>query len=398
MKHNQFLRTLKQVRFSGQLMQTDVATKQQWIFYLAEGRLIHATGGIHAVRRWQRNLAVYCPGIPNHRTIWQQDLVNTDPADCLIGWDYALLNLWVAQQKITREQAQKFLQAAIVEILFDIAQGGEIKEQIRHNTAVAKPAIALEVDEVITEAQQLWQTWQAAKLGSYSPNGAPVIQQPEQLRKYSSSQVYQALVNVLQGQHSLRDLAVTMQRNVVEVATSLLPWLQVGCIELTEIADLPVPSYTPIPSVAKSTPVKAAVPLQSALIACVDDSPLILRMMEKLVTSAGYQFLGINDALRTIGILLSRKPDLIFLDLVMPKSNGYEICEQLRKISCFRQTPIVILTGKQGVGNRQISDFVGASDFLNKPLDTETVLTVIRKHLKNSSANSSTHLSAARNR
>ena len=53
--------------------------------------------------------------------------------------------------------------------------------------------------------------------------------------------------------------------------------------------------------------------------------------------------------LRAIAMLLSRKPDLIFLDLVMPDTNGYEICGQLRKLTYFRQTPIIILTGNDGI-------------------------------------------------
>jgi len=66
---------------------------------------------------------------------------------------------------------------------------------------------------------------------------------------------------------------------------------------------------------------------------------------------------------------------------MMPHVNGYELCEQLRKLSCFRQTPIVILTSSDGFANRLRSKIVNASDFLSKPLNAEAVLTVINKHL-----------------
>ena len=84
----------------------------------------------------------------------------------------------------------------------------------------------------------------------------------------------------------------------------------------------------------------------------------------------------------SLGILLTRKPDFIFLDLVMPNANGYEICTQLRKLSSFRDTPIVILTGNDGFANRLRSNFAGASDFVSKPFNAEIVLSVIGKHLK----------------
>jgi chemotaxis family two-component system response regulator PixG len=104
--------------------------------------------------------------------------------------------------------------------------------------------------------------------------------------------------------------------------------------------------------------------------------------MKALLTAAGYQFVGVDDALRAFAILLERKPAVIFLDLVMPNANGYEICGKLRKLSYFRNTPILILTGNDGIVDRVRAKLVGASDFLSKPVDAGTVLSVIRKHLE----------------
>ncbi|MFM7577394.1 MAG: response regulator, partial [Microcystaceae cyanobacterium] len=68
--------------------------------------------------------------------------------------------------------------------------------------------------------------------------------------------------------------------------------------------------------------------------------------------------------------------------LVMPNANGYEICTQLRKLSLFKNTPIVILTGNDGIVDRVRAKMVGATDFLGKPVNSETVLQTIRKYLK----------------
>lgn len=99
------------------------------------------------------------------------------------------------------------------------------------------------------------------------------------------------------------------------------------------------------------------------------------------MTQAGYRFVGINDDMRAIATLLAKKPDLIFLDLVMPNTNGYEICSQLRKISAFRNTPIIILTGNDTVIDRVRTKMVGCTDFLGKPVDSQTVLDTITKYL-----------------
>jgi chemotaxis family two-component system response regulator PixG len=106
--------------------------------------------------------------------------------------------------------------------------------------------------------------------------------------------------------------------------------------------------------------------------------------MEALLTASGYQFVGVEDGLRAFSILIARKPEVIFLDLVMPNTNGYEICAKLRKLAFFRNTPIVILTGNDGIVDRVRAKLVGASDFLSKPVEAETVLSVIHKHLEQS--------------
>ena len=65
----------------------------------------------------------------------------------------------------------------------------------------------------------------------------------------------------------------------------------------------------------------------------------------------------------------------------MPNANGYEICSQLRKLSIFKETPIVILTGQDGIIDRVRAKLVGATDFLSKPVAASTVLEVINRYL-----------------
>lgn len=393
LRQNQLLKTLEAVKFSGQLIRTDQAG-QHWVFYLSQGLIIYATGGIHAVRRWRRNVALFCPRMAMHRVTWYLDLANIAPETLAIGWEYALLNLWLSRRDITPEQAAKLIRATVVEVLFDIAQAADINDQIKPDSLLSSfetingTATLLAHAEVAADADRQWQTWQNAKLAAFSPNKAPVIRQAEQLRNRNPA-LYENLNKLLNGQHTLYDLAAQMKRDVVSVTASLLPCLQMKWVELLDVLDFPVPMLRR--DVPNTPP--ASIAAKQSLIACVDDSYVVRQMMEELLTSAGYQFVGITDPLRAIGVLLARKPDLIFLDLMMPNANGHEICQQLRKLSHFRNTPIVILTGSDGYANRLRSNFVGASDFLTKPLDAGAVLNVIQKHLERSmdSANPSNH-------
>jgi len=390
-----FLKNLQQLHFSGQLVHVEPAG-QQWTFYLSQGAIVYATGGVHPVRRWRRNLAIHCSWVLDQTIALDSDIEQLNAESLTVGWEYALLNLWVAQQKITHEQAARVIHAIVIEVLFDVAQAVDLTDQVNQDSSLSTFASLslVEVEGAIAQVKQLWQTWQNANLSDYSPNKAPVIKQQEQLQKLSSARFYHNLVELLDGQRTLRDLSMQMQRDVAAIAASLLPFAQMGWVGFISIPDLPAPIWQKETSPATSTAVPQAPPKASAavpLIACIDDSFWVCNMMEKIITSAGYQFVGVNDPLRAISILLSRRPNLIFLDLVMPTANGYEICEKLRKLSCFRDTPIVILTGNDGFVSRLRSSSAGASDFLTKPLEAEAVLGTVHKHLNQGVTTNSSH-------
>ncbi|MGK7872477.1 MAG: response regulator [Xenococcaceae cyanobacterium] len=376
LKQAGFFETLKQPRFSGQLVLTG-PQERQWIFYLYLGRIVYGTGGVHPVRRWRRNVTANFPHIPSQISALQHDLASIRVDDLRNCWEYHLLCLWVEQQKITREQAAKMIRSTIIEVLFDVTQAMQVTCELRPDNCLATSLVLIDAEQVIEEAGQLWQAWQGAKIADRSPDMAPVITQAEQLQQRTSDQVYQTMSQLLDGQQTLRDLAVRTKRNVLTVTRSLLPYIQLGLVKLVEIPDLPPPVSPPVSGVLSTS----AAP-RKPLIACVDDSPMICESMENIVKAAGYQFVGVHDALRAIAVLLASKPDLIFLDLVMPNTNGYEICAQLRKISVFRNTPIIILTGNDGIIDRVRAKMIGSSDFLSKPVDAEVVLSTIRKHLK----------------
>jgi chemotaxis family two-component system response regulator PixG len=376
---NQLFNHLKKIQFNGQV-ELITSQGQRWFFYLHLGWLMYATGGTHPVRRWRRNLAQACPDILANSSALKIELPANEAGNFTTCWEENLLSLWVAQQKITREQAAKATQAIVAEVLFDLLRAKTITYQIKPDKLLSTQLILIDAEAVITEIQPTLQAWKAAKLNEYSPTKAPLIKQSEQLEKSVSPSVYQALAHLLNGQYTLHDLALQMKRDIVQVTRPLLPYIQSGWVELISVADLPSPVKTSVPTSSTRT-------AKEPLIACIDDSLLVCETMAKLLRSGGYQFFSITDDLRAIATLLAKKPDLIFLDLVMPNTNGYEICTQLRKLSVFRNTPIVILTGNDGIVDQVRARLVGASDFLSKPIEPETVLNVIHKHLQHSPLN-----------
>ena len=402
-KQVSFLEILKHPQFSGQL-QLKSSKGQQWMFYIYSGQVVYASGGTHPNRRWRRNLAIHSPKLLADGLTWYRELetVSSRGGQTAPCWQYQLLCLWKNTRKISQELILALIHAELEEILFDIAQAAEVSYEVRPQTLLFPKLALANVDRSVAIAQKNWQAYQAAKFVHYSPDRAPIIRQPEQFRFCVSEQTYQTLRKLLDGQRTLRDLAVQMRRSVVDIIQSLLPYIQRQFIELVEVSDLPNPgsklavkqsgnvkipdrkaNNRPPPS--KQPAVKRNDP-KKPLIACVDDSPMICQTLEKILTEAGYRFMALNDALRAIVSLMMHKPDLIFLDLVMPDANGYEICTQLRRLSFFRTIPIIILTGNDGIIDRVRAKMVGSSDFLSKPIDPESVLTVVQKHLKQKSS------------
>ena len=381
-KKAQLIETFQKIQFSGELVWTAPNNEKKWNFYFYMGRIMYATGGTHPVRRWARNLAVYCPQIRVDIIELQQDICKLNPDAFTNSWEYHLFDLWIEQQKITQDQVEKVIQSLLEEVLFDLSQDDGLTHQIKEGLSISKPLALIDEKQVITKVQQLWQALWNAKFTGYSLNTAPIIKQPKQLQKHTSVKSYQALVQLLDGENTLRDLAVKMKRDVVQVTRLLLPYIKAGLVELISIPDFP----DPVGRRVSDIPIKQANSTQP-LIACVDDSVSVCQTLEKLLTAAGYRFTGINDGLRALTSLLGCKPDLIFLDLMMPNTNGYEICSQLRKAPSFRNTPIIILTGNDGIVDQVRARLFGASDFLSKPVDAGKVLSTISKHLAPSALN-----------
>ena len=368
---------LKKNQYTGKLLLKEPKGKV-WTFYLYLGRVIYSTGGDHSVRRWRRNLLACVPEFaPVFAQKIRQAIEAANPQQLAICWEYELLQIWIEQGEINREQVTQIIRAIITEIFFDITQSVQITYEVVEENKFSRQLVLIDAQQAIMEAWQVWQAWQKAKIADRSPNLAPTIKNTEALKAHTSDKTYQVLLKLLNGQNTLRDLALKTKKDLTSLTLTFMPYIQSRFIHLVEIPDLPAPNLPTPPSVVTEIPAANA-----PLIACIDDSRLICEAMERIITQAGYRFIGINDPLRSIAILLARKPDFIFLDLVMPNANGYEICSQLRKLSVFRQTPIVILTGNDGIIDRVRSKVAGSSGFLSKPVNPTQVVQTIKKYLQ----------------
>ena len=368
---------LQRMQFSGLLL-VKATQGSQWGLFFQAGKLAWGISGSLPQRRWQRLMRLHCP------TLQSEDLAWVQMGSSMEGY-MALLDLH-RRQVITSAQAEAVILSTVAEVLFDILQ--ESSDSLTYACEADKTLPAADLiptgamQTVWSQVQDQWQQWQTAGLAAHSPNGIPAITQPEALKDQVPARVYFTLSRMINGHRTLRDLTLVMKQDLLLLAKSLLPLIQQGLIQIKTGHDL-APAAT---AVARSVPLPSApsspaTSLSGLKIACIDDSPFICEQMKQILTAANHQFLGIQDSTLALAQLIEFKPDLIFLDLVMPVASGYEVCAQIRKISKFKNTPVVILTGHDGMVDRVRAKMAGSTDFVTKPVDPQQVAEIIEKHV-----------------
>jgi two-component system, chemotaxis family, response regulator PixG len=368
------------------IISPDRPNAPNWYLYFYLGRLVYATGGSHRVRRWQRAIKQSCPNLSV--TDLLQSIGNSAEGvshTIREPWEMQLVGHALGKGKVTLDQAKAIIQASTQEVFYALIEQKKAKLDWQPTDAIAfQPVMVLSIDSTFQSVVQVKQKWQDAGLGhvqnmiqGFSFDLSPSIVAPDKLQAMVnadalSNDAYQMLTKLLNGHNSLWDLSQRMKRSMVAVMRSLLPLVVDGIVEFSEIPDL----ASPLSGLGRSNTGVA-----KKLIACIDDSPQIGQEMSNILKKAGFEVIIILDPLQGVSTLLQRKPDLIFLDLVMPNTNGYELCTFLRKSGTFQDVPIIILTGRDGMIDRVRAKMAGSTDFLSKPPETAKVLQMVEKYL-----------------
>ena len=390
-------------------------TGQDWDLYFQLGRIVWASGGEHRFRRWHRVLRQL--GIsPASIQMREKEL----PAQ----WEHLVLSVLLKRNRLKREDVQRAIETNITEVLFDVLQASayitEMGCNISQKNIDDSPVTVLGTpDDFMSQARQQLKAWQLGGLGDYSPNFAPVVISHDVLKKHCSPQMYVTLVSTLTGKSALRDIALIKRQSLTDLALFLRPYVEKNILAFQPIADFPAPipqstggdrrspsravegdltgdsegsllhnhreslaSPTKRELPDKVMPMNQAPSPEGPLIVCIDDSPQVGYILEQVLVPLGYQVLSVQDPIQALSTLMRRKPDFIFLDLIMPVINGYELCGQIRRVSTLKEIPITILTGNDGVVDRVRAKMVGANDFMGKPVVPEKVLIVLQKHIR----------------
>src|SRR5438552_15040505 len=114
----------------------------------------------------------------------------------------------------------------------------------------------------------------------------------------------------------------------------------------------------------------------------IDDSNTIRRSAEIFLLQAGCTVILAEDGFDALAKITDHQPELIFVDIMMPRLDGYQTCALIKKNTRFHQTPVVMLSSKDGLFDSARGRMVGSDQYLTKPFTKESLLKAVGTHVK----------------
>ena len=121
--------------------------------------------------------------------------------------------------------------------------------------------------------------------------------------------------------------------------------------------------------------------LQGLKVLVIDDSKTICRTAETLLTKEGCEVVTAVDGFEALSKIADHKPDIIFVDIMMPRLDGYQTCALIKHNNNFRQTPVIMLSSKDGLFDRARGRIVGSEQYLTKPFTKDELVGAIHNHV-----------------
>lgn len=124
-----------------------------------------------------------------------------------------------------------------------------------------------------------------------------------------------------------------------------------------------------------------APPLEGLKVLVIDDSKVIRRTAETLLKKEGCDVVTAEDGFDALAKVADHRPDIVFVDIMMPRLNGYETCSLIKNNRAFSTTPVIMLSSKDGLFDRARGRIVGSDQYLTKPFTKEELISAIERHV-----------------
>ena len=126
----------------------------------------------------------------------------------------------------------------------------------------------------------------------------------------------------------------------------------------------------------------------------VDDEPNVVLSLTFVLKKEGFALHSAADGAEAIEKVRQSKPDLLFLDVMMPRKNGYEVCRELKQSPDFKDIYIIMLTAKGQEADREMGLSVGADEFITKPFEVHNIISRAKAILSEKDARTTSNVSA----
>jgi len=341
---------------TGQLF-LDIGAGRLWSVFFNQGRLLYATDDREGLVRLSdslRRLGIAAPHAPGQP-------VETAP-------EYAVLTQLVDNRRLTPAQAAQVVRAMVEEVLFELLGFNQGTFYLESTAPLSPQWAELEITPLVRLVAARRTEWQNLAPRICSPLEKPSIQSKDRLKQQLPAAAYEKMVDWMNGENTLQRVARLLGRDVLTLARAIDPYVKEGTITI-EPVPVVAPRRTRVPN-----------PTRTRKVVCIDDSISIQKSVEFFLQGRGYEVQTIGNPTEALSDLFKSKPDLILLDIAMPRLDGYELCAMIRKSTAFGTTPIVMLTGKDGYIDRVRARIAGATEYLTKPFGEQELLDIVDKY------------------
>ena len=372
----------------------------QWKLFVTQGKFSYISHSLDFAERIDvhlRRLSFSIPSLTNNLLAQVRIEAENEVFDSNTSlYGYKTICTLVEKQLLTTEQVSKLVFELSRDALFSCLclTAGEYKFESKTFT---KPIFGqLDPTMILPSSKRRLKLWQNLGPRVHSPYQRPYF---SNLREPSSSMTTEEiskLSSVLRG-FDFWHLSALLKEDELVIAQKLYP----SIVDKTIILREPQAPFNQLPPIPASIKTSSTIPdaqaksshkglgiiherptIQSKYtIACVDDSPVVLQTIERYLNNDELSILLIDNPMKALMEVIRAKPNLILLDVGMPKIDGYELCRLIRRNSHFRTTPIIMVTGNSGLINRAKAKMAGATDYMTKPFSQEQLSKMVFRYL-----------------
>ena len=120
--------------------------------------------------------------------------------------------------------------------------------------------------------------------------------------------------------------------------------------------------------------------LKGVKVMIIDDSNTIRRSAEIFLNQAGCEVILAQDGFDALSKITDHEPDVVFVDIMMPRLDGYQTCSLIKRNAKYRATPVIMLSSKDGLFDRARGRMVGSNQYLTKPFTKDSLLKAVSRH------------------